>query len=468
MWQGRRPILYLLFLSLIVHAGVVLAVYHSAGSIDAYAFNSLDSHEYYQIAKNVATHGVFSQSIEPPLVPDTWRTPGYSLFLAIGMLLGCDSPSSLVIVQQLLSVLNVLLFFLVTRLSMSPPRATIAAALFLLEPYHLYYSLWLMATTLFVTVLLLAWYAWQTALARRGCIWWVGLGMLCGLLVIIRPVGILVPAVVLAGLAWCMVARRGRGPAPNSRRLSWVHLVVYALANAAVLMPWTVRNQIVAGNFALSDQGGVVLAYFKATEVVLWRAGRTADRYLETSLNPADANAPHPVWEAIDAQLRQALPGLTPAQAAELRWANLAQGNKTSVDSFEISRALGRIGWSYLAAAPLSTVACGLTRCASILTFPLNLAFDPPSDRPVNRGRALLLAGPYVVLVGGVLFALVRRRASFVGAFYPLGVVLALLLATTPQIDPRFRVPLIPMLVFVALLPSMRAESNTATRERTC
>ena len=123
-----------------------------------------------------------------------------------------------------------------------------------------------------------------------------------------------------------------------------------------------VRNRVVAGHLALADQGGVVLAYFKATEAVLWREGRTADRYLETSLDPAKADQPHAVWDEIDRRLQGTMVDLTDQQRAALRWPNLAQGNKTTMDAFEISSALTRIGWSLLTEAPASTVTCSTAR----------------------------------------------------------------------------------------------------------
>ena len=37
--------------------------------------------------------------------------------------------------------------------------------------------------------------------------------------------------------------------------------------------------------------------------------------------------------------------------------------------------------------------------------------------------------------------------------YFPLACTLALLVATTPQLDPRFRVPMIPFLALLAIFP---------------
>lgn len=214
-----------------------------------------------------------------------------------------------------------------------------------------------------------------------------------------------------------------------------------------------VRNQFVAGHFALSHQGGVVVAYFKAAEVMLWREGRTEDRLLETTLNPLQREQPHPVWDEIDERLRRKLRSLPDDVRSTLSWRNLAQGNETAADSFVVSRALGEVGWSYLTAEPFTTFVCCVIRCGSILTFPLNLALKPPTGVAGHRLDCLATALPYIALALWVLTRLITRRISLRETFFPLACTLALLLATTPQLDPRFRVPMIPFLLVIALYP---------------
>lgn len=444
------------FLATAVHVSVPVAAHRQAGSVDAYAFRSRDSIEYYRIAVNIAAHGVFSQNESPPWKPDTWRTPGYPIFLATFIFLFGDSPAGLIIVQQLLGILNVWLLFRIACRFMSEPRAAIAALLFLFEPYHLYYSLWLMATTVFLTALLGMWLAWLRAVAEQRWYWFMLSGALAGAAVLIRPVALLVPILLFMGLLVAAYrGRRSERTAPSPHR-TWLGLTTFALSCGVLVGPWMVRNRIVAGHVALSHQGGIVLAYFKATEVALWNRNRTADRYVEASMEPTKAGQPRTVWNEIDARLRDEYPQLTEVERSSLRWSNLAQGNRTTVDSFEISRALSGIAWSYLLEKPMGTLACCLTRCGSILTFPLNLALRPATGVPERRVRSLVLAAPFVLLAAAVVLRLLRGRMTFHAAYVPLACTAALLVATTPQLDPRFRVPMIPFLIVLALLPAWR------------
>jgi hypothetical protein len=140
-----------------------------------------------------------------------------------------------------------------------------------------------------------------------------------------------------------------------------------------------------------------------------------------------------------------------------LTWPNLAQGNRTTVDSFRISGELESIGLAHLSASPWSTLACYWARCGSILTFPLDLALWPPNGVEVNRMRSVAVGALYLLLCAAVVVRLGRGRMEFEARYFPLACTLALLLATTPQTDPRFRVPMIPLLILVALLPVGRA-----------
>lgn len=478
----RRPVVFLLFAGLVVHLGVVMTAAARTGSLDGYAFQSLDCTEFHGLARNLVDHGEFTDATDTPPKPCTWRTPGYPAFLATFIALLGESPAMLVGIQQALSIVNVLLLFLIARNHMNDRRAMVAGLFFLIEPYHLYYSLWLLSTTLFVTAILVIWIVWRRTLSTGKTRWAALLGLLTGLTILIRPAAAFVPVVLLGGL---LVAKFRARKRPSSAA-SWLAAcktglpgAVFAAACFAPVGGWMLRNHRVAGHFALSDQGGVVLAYFKSTEVELWRQGRVADRYVETSLDPDRYDEPHTVWDEIDQELREKFPSLTPAQRASLGWRTLAQGNRSQFadkvglpNSFEVSSALSEIGLSRLAAHPLSTALCYLVRCGSTLTFPLNLAIHPPTGEERNRFVDAGMGWLYLLLCLIALARLIRGRMTqaslFAGAhaYFPLAVTIALLLATTPQIDPRFRVPMIPLLIVMAMLPRPAQQADLAEGQR--
>jgi len=462
MKRARNPYAILALLGLLTQAGLSGFVIVRQGGIGAYAFRSLDAKEYFALARNLESAHTFSAQTEPPLTPETWRTPGYPLLLAAGTVLVGPHPSGLIVLQQLLSVANVLLFFGIARTVMSERRAMIAAGLFLFAPYRLYYSLWLLATTCFTTALLMTWYGWRRTQTSGGTLAALGTGLMLGATVLIRPIALLLPVVLVVAAA---LPRRQSNAVPTPhRRPQWTSALAMLAGCLVLLGGWSARNRAVAGHWGLSSQSGVVLAYFKAAEVELWRQGRAADRYVETSLDPSNLDKPHSVWGDIDRSLHQRLADLPAKTLSTLTWRRLAQGNRGDYDPFVVSSALAAIARQMLWQAPLATAVVCLERCAMILTFPAHLVFD----REATTSRRLLhgaIGVLYSALILAAIIRLFRRRICWGDALFPLAAVLCLLIATTPQLDPRFRVPMLPFLLLIALLPVPRLGTKTENRE---
>lgn len=443
----------LVLAGLAVQGGAVGYALWRTGTAAGYAFRSPDAVEYYRLAGNLAVQGVFSQSEGPPFARDTWRTPGYAYFLALVMVFLGGAPAVLVAAQAVLSIANALLLFYAARRLLGEGRALAAGILFLFEPYRAFYSLWLLSTTLLVTVLLLTWLTWREGIVARSGGWMAIAGLLTGFAVLIWPGCVLVPPLLLFGLMGYGAVLGRRRWAYGPRAWTWRGGLLFALANLLVIGPWVARNHRVSGEWALSDQSGVVMAYFKAAEVVLWRQGRAADRYMELSTDAAHRRDAHTVWEMIDLELRARLADIPAEQRMEVGWAQLAQGNAAGVDSFRVSYELRRIAWGHFKSDPVAAILCGVVRVAENLTFPFNLALAPPAGVSVQRMRSAALGGVYLVLCAMVALRFAYGGWTFDGWYFPLAILVGLSLAVTPQIDPRFRVPMVPMLLVLALMP---------------
>ena len=464
MHGKRHTYAVVVLLALLVHAGMVGVACQRTGQADGYAFRSLDAGEYYTLAGNLLDHRVFSVDAQPPFTPDTWRTPGYPAVLAASMAVVGRSPGALIAAQVALSIINVLLVFSVGRSVMSDHRAFVLALLFLVAPYRLFYTLWLLATTVFTTALLITWIAWRWWRATPTVWGSVVVGLLSGVCVLIRPIAMLVPFALALGAI--MVSIR-LAPSPGWTRWRRVSLPLAVLVGGlAVTGGWSARNCVVAGHWGLSSQSGVVLAYFKAAEVELWRQGRSGDRYKETSLDESNLDKPHTVWDAIDGKLQDQFSELPEASRNTLTWRTLAQGNRGDHDPFVVSTALGEIARDMLLTQPLSTGAFCAGRCVMALTFPLHLAFgdDLTIAQRLKQGA---VGGLFLVLLVAVVVRILRGRLGSRETFFPLICCFCLLLATAPQLYPRFRVPMIPLLLFVALLPRRAGESVTSENECT-
>lgn len=494
-WVGfdRQILAALVLVAVAAHALAWAGISRMRGDPAAYAFQSPDAGEYVALARGLAWQGRYIQldpAGQPRTGPDTWRTPGYPLFLALVIRLAGDSPLVLLAAQQLLAVATVPLLWLVLRPLARPRWALLAALAWCCDPFRLYYSFWLMSETLFTFVLLLACLVW----VRKGSGFRVQdrsperqpgerqgdedrgsrdqgreaatetrasypaffiLGLLAGLLVLIRPIALPLPLLALVGVA---------AAAWRSNWQKWLVLnLACLLGTTAVMGPWLARNRIVAGHWALSQQSGASLAYHKVVDVTLWAEGRPEYRF-DTDGAVAE------IRERIDRRLRHEWTDrygpLSKEQLETLTWRNLNFGRPVAADPFDASSMLWSIGLDMLAGRLWAMIRCFTVQGLFMLIFPLGLLLWPPAgsgSAPLSMllggGGALakvipgLIGAAYAALAAWILVRVVATalRRRWPAGFFALWPALAMFAFSLPSEDPRFRLPLIPLFWILAV-----------------
>ncbi len=444
----------------LVHAAALAGVWKLRGEVTAYAFASPDAAEYVALARGLAGEGAFVPVDADGHVTgdaDTWRTPGFPLALAPVVAVFGGSEFALVLYQQVLAVLTVPAFWLCVR-RYAPPRWALAATLlWALDPFRVYYSLWIMAETLFTLMLLAGAGCWLAAgkdgwTPRRALL----IGLLAGAMVLVRPIGLPLPVLAVLGLAvigWRLERWGG-----------WRYPLAAMIGAVLVIMPWMIRNQAVSGHFALSHQAGASVAYHKAVDVLLWSRGQSELRF-----DPASQARMRE--EFIDSRLQQRWTeryGEPDArQREDLTWRRLNYGASRAIDPFQASSLLAEIGVEVLRERWPSTLGCFLVQGGAMLAFPLGLVIAPPAGEGaaplstllgslgsgMRTGVAIGLGGAYGLLalaaVAGLAREVIRRRwVPAMLAFWPAAAMWAL---TLPFEDPRFRLPLVPLMWLMAL-----------------
>jgi 4-amino-4-deoxy-L-arabinose transferase-like glycosyltransferase len=195
-----------------------------------------DSITYLTPANNLL-HG-FGFAVEPGS-PDTFRTPGYPIFL-LPFLAATSNVLPIVVVQHLLNVGLVLAVYLVARrITGSRPGAFLAGLILVLDVSTIHHANKVLSETLFTCVLFVL-FVLVLRMSRRGTTMplMIVAGAIAGVLVLIRPVAILyfvVPALFLA-------------LTENVRR-------VIAFTVMAILIPlaWGIRNRAETGVFTISS-----------------------------------------------------------------------------------------------------------------------------------------------------------------------------------------------------------------------
>lgn len=228
---------------------------------DYTVFYAKDSATYLQPAKELLATGRFSSEH----LPEIMRTPGYPLFLTIGLKLG-QVELVTILLQILLGCWTCYLVYATARHVFSQERSALyAALLFSVEPLSILYSCLLLSDTLFVFLLVAslnrligAWQGGRTVL-------WFGAAVALAGAVYTRPVGYFLPLVLtLILLLWAIVNQE--------RKLLW-QTAAFCLLTISLLGLWQVRNWWATGYGGFSTTSELVLYFYHSGAVKAQQQG---------------------------------------------------------------------------------------------------------------------------------------------------------------------------------------------------
>jgi 4-amino-4-deoxy-L-arabinose transferase-like glycosyltransferase len=216
--------------------------------------NSIHSDGYYEIAYNLIHHKIFSFDSQPPIIPDSKRTPGYPLMIAASLYF-FNSLWLLAVLQIFAgSFLPVLGRKLSLEITGNKRVADIAGWLLVIEPVGIWLSVWQISETfftlfLFLSTLLIIKFIKMNrpnnsvSLGSNLIIGWAGL--LLGLATLIRPNTIYLPMVLIA--AWCVYRLFLK------EKMLVKKIVIFLFIFILTLSPWLYRNYRTFGVAAISS-----------------------------------------------------------------------------------------------------------------------------------------------------------------------------------------------------------------------
>jgi 4-amino-4-deoxy-L-arabinose transferase-like glycosyltransferase len=207
------------------------------------AFLSPDSNSYLVPASSIAAHLTFVDVLGRP---EIFRTPGYPLLLAPGVLIGHPVRFALVL-QTCAAAVVVALTYAMAQRTLDRRTAALCAWIVALEPTMMLWSIKVMPEALFVLCLVAFAAFAQRAIetARPG---WTAAAAaaLCGAAYvkpIAYPLVILLPIVIgMVGLVQWRSPHKGL-----------THAVVFAIVAAVLVAPWHARNLRAAGYAGFSS-----------------------------------------------------------------------------------------------------------------------------------------------------------------------------------------------------------------------
>ncbi|HSP14291.1 MAG TPA: hypothetical protein VLV78_06040 [Thermoanaerobaculia bacterium] len=232
---------------------IVLATHVTYESLSQGDFYYPDSFTYLTPALGLLHGDGFSTEG----MPETLRTPGYPLFLL--PFLAIKAPAgAIVAAQHLLDALLAAAIYILARRSGARAWIAFAAALILaFDTITIHYANKILTETLSAVIVFAI---FVIAVHRRSSIsWLVAAGLLCGALVLVRPVAIAYFCVVMLWLIYVRVRT----------------MTVIAFVAAAMLLPlaWATRNAAKTGVFTISPIGSNNLLMHRAAGALAMEDG---------------------------------------------------------------------------------------------------------------------------------------------------------------------------------------------------
>jgi 4-amino-4-deoxy-L-arabinose transferase-like glycosyltransferase len=176
-------------------------------------------------------------------IPNTFRPPGYPLFLAAVYALAGHSYAVVKVLQSLIGALTCVLVVMIGERLFSKRTGVIAGVIAAVYPFLVLYSGFLLSEILFVFLSMAFIYA---LLRLRGNWTWWGVaiaGLVLGLMNLTRPVALLLPGLLFFWL-W--------GELGAKRRAAMIAGLL-ALWMLVPIVPWTIRNYVVTHSLILID-----------------------------------------------------------------------------------------------------------------------------------------------------------------------------------------------------------------------
>jgi 4-amino-4-deoxy-L-arabinose transferase-like glycosyltransferase len=197
-------------------------------------FVSKDSQSYFLPAWDLVHGGDFQLGLR--------RTPGYPGFVALALILFGDDLRGVVLAQHFLGAVTAGLTYALGRLTFGRVAGLAAGLLVAVSAPLLAYEHYVLTEALFGVVLTAALTGLVAAWRLRSARLWLLGGLLVGLATLVRPVGLVI--LPLALLAAAIAPTRFANGESDSRHRSLVNTALVLLGFAALIVPWTIRNQL--------------------------------------------------------------------------------------------------------------------------------------------------------------------------------------------------------------------------------
>ena len=422
-------LLLLVLLSRLCFAFMILKANGPAG------FLASDSPTYIHPAQNLL-HGSFSQKF--PGDPEIFRTPAYPLLLVPAVLSGHLLAFG-VLENILLSVACAWLIWKIAVHLMPGTRAAFwAVLLYCLEPMSWLFAEKILSETLFVTLFLIFLWFMICFLEEPGYKKLLCSVFALGCATYARPTTLYFGIWLMPFLLWF--------PRMQSWRQRAMRAIVFSLAFCLTLLPWIVRNAVVADYHSFTSSGAHNLYFYSAMSVRAKLEHRTLDELYQSESNGENGRylQTHPEQR-------------TWTHAQRLRFLE-AEGRKTVLEHLLLYARIHAKGCLIVLFEPGATEILKILHlypeAGGLLSRTLNEGFISATWWLVRQYPATAILIPLLMLQLLLYYAVgivgLLRLPMAIQCLFVVTIIYLVLVSGFPAAMSRFRVPIMPIVCICA------------------
>ncbi len=264
---------------------VVLSAAHFLLVVPAFqhpeSYHMIDTYEYLDITENILDQHRYQGTIYPDV--DLKRTPGYPLFLALGLVLGGGNIAIISLLQVVITLVITRFIFQIGKEIGQPKLGRIASLIYLLNPNATFWSVVLLSETVSAFWLILAVWGTLRFWKSRSSFYVVLAGVSLGLCTLTRPIALYLVWLWVFVLLW----QEWKG-SKSIHRANLTPAILLLIGMLVVVLPWQLRNAKVHGRFTISTVGYHTFEDWIIRKT-LARAESISDQEAEAKIN-AQAN----------------------------------------------------------------------------------------------------------------------------------------------------------------------------------
>ncbi len=201
-----------------------------------------DARQYVIYGHNFIVHGIYSKEDTDNPAPDSFRSPGYPMFIALAFLFGGDHGYYPIVImaQVLLSSLLVLLTYYLGILYLRTYYAILAATLVALNPHLISISSYILTETFFSFFLLASTICFIIALQKERTLFFLFAALLFGYTYLINETVLFIPFLFVAISFLSIKVTLNQFWENRLLHKLTLFILIFALFPAG----WTIRNHI--------------------------------------------------------------------------------------------------------------------------------------------------------------------------------------------------------------------------------